>query len=258
MVETINYVSYFGYEGIEILGDVPHITDNLNVDDYKYLKQKINDSHLIVSNINTNDCKEFFSVYNEEPFFTAQKDVFELKLRQVKRNLEVAKILDCRNISITAGSSKGWQTRKEALDNFFTHLDEILIICPENISVCIEPEPGHIIENLNDLNEIFKNFSNKNLGINLDIGHLYCTGEKIEVAFEKFSDKIFHIHFEDIKDNKHYHLIPGHGNLPLKNILDFLRKNYEGFLCIELYTYKDNPVQACYESILYLTSERDL
>ncbi len=258
LVEAINYISFMGFDAVEILGDIPHIITPSHQFNDQNLKSEINNikhnlqkTNLVVSNINTNDCKEFLTVCDEEPFFTCAENVFKFKLKQIKRNVEIAKTLNCLNISISSGIIQEGKTRNEVLDIFFKNLNTTLSLLPENINLCIELEPGHLIENLNGYKEIFKNFNNKNLGINLDIGHLYCAGEKIEDAFEKFSDKIFHIHFEDIEDRNHYHLIPGYGNLPLKNILGFLRKNYSGFVCVELYTYKDNPVKACYESKLY-------
>lgn len=249
MEEAIRYVSYLGYNGIEILGDVPHINDKFEICN---VKSKIETSGLAVSNINTNDCKEFESVFGEEPFFTGREELFRLKLKQFIRNVEIAKQLNCANVSISSGPVAKDKKISEVLDTFFNNLNIALLWLPSEINLCIELEPGHLIQNLAGYEEIFANFKNKNLGINLDIGHLYWAGDTIENAFDRYGNKIFHIHLEDIKNYEHYHLVLGDGNLPLKNIVKFLQKNYDGFVSIELYTYKDNPVIACFASKLYL------
>jgi fructoselysine 3-epimerase len=247
--EAVNYLCYFGYDGIEILGDTPHITQKTTIDEISALFTK---SNLVVSNINTNDCKEFESTFAIEPFLTSEnREVFNLKLQQIKRNIEIAHALRCKNISISSGKIPLNFTKSKCLDVFFENLATILKIVPQDINVGIEMEPGHLIETLDDYKLIFKTFPYKNLGINLDIGHLYCVGNTIYEAFENFSSNIFHIHLEDIKDNVHYHLQLGDGTLPLKEILTFLAKNYDGFISIELYTYKDDPILAAYNSMLY-------
>lgn len=253
--ETISYISYLGYEGIEILGDVPHINNKSEISN---LKSKIEMSGLTVSNINTNDCKEFENVFGEEPFFTSRKEVFELKLKQFIRNIEIARQFNCTNISISSGPVTRDKKKNEVLDTFFHNLNVALSHLPYEINLGIELEPTHLIQNLRDYEEIFSNFKNKNLGINLDIGHLYCAGDTIENAFDKYGNKIFHIHLEDIRDYKHYHLVLGDGNLPLKDIIKFLEKNYDGYVSIELYTYKNNPVMACFASKLYLLFNNSL
>lgn len=252
LVEAMNYICYMGYDGIEILGDHPHISDGLEEKDYSMLKKELEDRKLAVANINTNDCKEFLYYYKEEPFFTARREVFELKLRQFQRNIKVAEKLGCNHISISSGPLKKDESRNKLIDTFFYNLNTALEYLPDGINLGIELEPGHIIQCLNDYSIIFNTFKKKNLGINLDVGHLYCAGNTIEEAFEKYSDKIFHIHLEDIKDLQHFHLILGDGNLPLKGILSFLQKHYNGYISIELYPYKENPVKACFASKLYL------
>lgn len=250
--DTINYISYFGYDAIEILGDEPHINSRLKTTDYSSIIQKLKLCSLEVSNMNTNDCKEFAPIYQEEPYFISRKEVFKLKLKQFKRNVKVAEKLGCNNISISSGPVYKNKNSKEQMDIFYLNLDMALKYLPNNINLGIELEPGHLIHCLDNYREIFKEFNNKNIGINLDIGHLYCAGDTIEEAFEKYADKIFHIHLEDIKDYTHFHLILGDGNLPLKNIMNFLEKSYNGYVSIELYPYKDNPIKACFDSRLYL------
>ena len=59
----------------------------------------------------------------------------------------------------------------------------------------------------------------------------------------------------DIQNRKHYHLIPGHGSIDFKTVFATIKKiGYEGYVTVELYPYKTNPVEAASESMKYLSS----
>ena len=59
---------------------------------------------------------------------------------------------------------------------------------------------------------------------------------------------------EDIRGAKHYHLVPGDGDLPFARYFNALRGiGYDGFLTLELYTCLDAPVEAGQRSLQFLT-----
>ncbi len=58
----------------------------------------------------------------------------------------------------------------------------------------------------------------------------------------RLASRIFHIHLEDISCRKHYHLIPGEGDIDFEEIFRALAGiDYEGFVTVELYTCPENP-----------------
>ena len=75
-------------------------------------------------------------------------------------------------------------------------------------------------------------------------------GENPIEAIEGLRGKIWNVHIEDIKGQKHYHLLPGEGDLPISDCIDALhRAEYNGALTVELYTYAgERDAQACQKS----------
>ena len=131
-------------------------------------------------------------------------------------------------------------------------LSEILEFAEKNnISICMEYEPGLLIEKSDDVFEVSKNF--KNLGLNLDTCHVGVLNEDFSKVIHKFKDKIFHTHISDCKNSIHYHLIPGHGEIDFTKIHSNLNEiNYDGFLTAELYTYAEKPEEAASETFIFL------
>ena len=72
-------------------------------------------------------------------------------------------------------------------------------------------------------------------------------------SIRKFKNCIWNIHIEDIKDKKHFHLIPGQGDMDFTKIFKVLREiKYDNFITVELYTYQKQPVSAARKSYDFL------
>ena len=91
------------------------------------------------------------------------------------------------------------------------------------------------------------------LGANLDLGHSHVLGEEPEKVLDLLGRNVFHIHVEDIKGRKHYHLIPGTGDIDFAELFYVLESHdYKGFATVELYTYPNEPDTAAREALSYL------
>ena len=65
--------------------------------------------------------------------------------------------------------------------------------------------------------------------------------------------RIFHIHIEDISKRKHYHLVPGEGQIDFEDIFRALAAiRYDGFVTVELYTFPENPGEAAEKAFNFL------
>jgi sugar phosphate isomerase/epimerase len=100
-----------------------------------------------------------------------------------------------------------------------------------------------------------KDFKSDYLKLNFDIGHFYCVNEDPSILIPRLAEYIEHFHMADIKNRKHYHLIPGHGSIDFKKVFESMEKiDYKGFVTVELYPYKTNPIEAASISMDYLNS----
>ena len=98
--------------------------------------------------------------------------------------------------------------------------------------------------------EMFKRIPTKNLGLNYDAAHPYLIGADYIKPIYEFSDRIFHVHFKDIKIHKekldeygrfsyprlwHTEKLPGLGDLDFAALCSALYDiRYEGCACIEV------------------------
>jgi sugar phosphate isomerase/epimerase len=62
------------------------------------------------------------------------------------------------------------------------------------------------------------------------------------------------MHVEDLPGRKHYHMIPGEGNLNWIGLRSALLDiNYDRFLTVELYTHTEDPQGAAEKSFRFLS-----
>lgn len=101
--------------------------------------------------------------------------------------------------------------------------------------------------------------SHENIGITLDIGHLYLSAqtrdekeeEWISNVIEMLEEELINIHIHDNNRHSDDHLPPGRGEIDFDPIIKSLTKNYEGPLILEIWDLSD-PLEAVRESIQYL------
>lgn len=259
--EAISEIGKLGYKGVEILADVPHAFPPVHTAAWVTdVRQKIEKYGLEVSNINGNTAAGFFPYSTGEPTFepslcNAREEVRNQRIKYTKQLIDLAAIVNAKNISITSGKCLSGNPPDQAINHLINSLIEIMDYAERReINVGIEYEPGLLIESGKELNELIQIVESNRLGANLDLGHADVIREDIPTLLSSLKSRIWNIHLEDIADHKHYHLIPGHGNIDFNQLFHYVKQiKYKGFITVELYTYCNNPVLAAKESIEFLT-----
>ena len=253
---TIDSLSKIGYDGIELVVDTPHaflpLKKDYSVKIINYLKEK----NLQISNLNSNTVVGWYGNEKNIEKFEPSLSNKNSKLRNwrisyTKKTIDLAYELNSSSICITSGLKNN--NSNEELLLFKKSLDIVAEYAEKkNILIAIEYEPGLLIENSTDVWNLFSNHF-KNIGLNLDTCHVSVSHENIYDIINKFNKKIFHTHISDCKNNIHYHLIPGLGELDFNKIILSLKKiNYNGFLTAELYPYYKNPEETASKAFIYL------
>jgi sugar phosphate isomerase/epimerase len=256
--ETIEMIADIGYEGLEIVVDTPHAFLPLTSEKLKQIKHSLENKKLLISNINANTVLGWnLEKGNDEKFEPSLSNKNETlrkwRVEYTKKAIEVAAELSAPSVCITSGIKN-----MESIENEMTlmnkSLSEVLEFAEKNsILICMEYEPGLLIEKSDDVFELSKSF--KNLGLNLDTCHVAVLNEDFSKVIHKFKDKIFHTHISDCKNSIHYHLIPGYGEIDFEKIYSNLKEiNYDGFLTAELYTYAEEPREAASETFIFLNN----
>jgi len=247
--DALHAIARCGYQGVEILGDVPHAYPP-HTDDHKIaeIRSVLRETKLQPANVNA---FMLYGIQNEiqHPSWIEPDAAFRRKRVQHTIDcLRLAAKLGAPNIQTQPGGPlDASMPREQALDIFEAGLREALDVAGQTgVMLLIEPEPLLLIENVAQMDELFDRIDSPWLGLNFDIGHFFCVNEDVPAAILHFGSRIRHIHIEDIAaDRRHYHLLPGDGAIDFKPILQAVKKiGYEGFVTVELYMHQENPEEA--------------
>lgn len=258
--EAIEIIARAGYSGVEILADVPHLYPfSTTGAELAEIVSSLEKNQVLAANINANTAVGYYGAKFWEPLFEpslANPDEDERKWRVefTKKCIDMARFLSCRNVSVTSGRMvPGVRPRKSLALLRQSLLEIVEYAAVKNVRVGMEYEPGLLIERAEELAGLILEIGAENFGANLDLGHSRLAGEVSSQVTEMLASRIFHIHLEDISNRKHYHLIPGEGDIDFEDIFRALSAiDYDGFVTVELYTYPENPAQAAEKAFDYL------
>jgi sugar phosphate isomerase/epimerase len=251
--EAIDLVADAGYQGIEILLDVPHaFPPQVSDADVTRWRDKLAARGLAVSNCNA------FMLYGIEGCHRpswCEKDPARraLRVEHTRRCLHLAARLGAPTISTEPGGPLDpGVTREQAADWFEQGIRSVLPDAADaGVRLCIEPEPGLLIERAAEYDDFMGRFAGDELaarwlGLNFDVGHFYCVGEDPAANAGHFAGRIHHIQIEDIAaDRVHFHLVPGDGAIDFDAFFAALRQaGYDdGWITVELYTFEHKAVE---------------
>ncbi len=142
-------------------------------------------------------------------------------------------MLSAEAVSFWAGVPKPGVDPQEAKGWLRDGLAEVVAFAEEaGVVPCLEPEPGMLIETLDD----FAALDIPGLKLALDTGHCLVTGEREpEAAVREFADRIGTVAIEDMKRGSHIHLPFGEGDMDVPGVLSALEEvGYGKLVCVEL------------------------
>ena len=253
--ESILDISQIGYDGVEILCDVPHAFPlPLSEDKITEIKKALTKNRLEISNLNAFTLFGITDTYHPS-WIEANQDYRKIRIDHTVNCLKLANQLGAKNISIEPGGPVEYpNNRGEYLRVFKDGINNVLPVAEEEkVKILVEPEPGLLLENSSEFLQFIKDFDSDYIGLNFDIGHFVCVNENPSKLVFKLSEYIHHFHLADIKNKVHNHLIPGLGSINFKDVVKSINDiGYDGFITVELYPYKDNPSKAALSSYGYL------
>ena len=257
---AIERIAAIGYDGVEILADTPHCYPfSQSAADIDRLKKLIDRFSVRVANVNANTAVGYYGRDFWEPLFEPSlahpdDDLRAWRIDYTLRCIDLARELGSPSISVTSGRmvpgiapDRSLELLKESLLRVLDHAER------QSVRVGIEYEPGLLVENSDELAAILDSVGSVSLGANLDLGHSHVLGEDPVRVMKTLAGKVFHVHMEDIRARKHYHLVPGEGDMDFELLFRTLHAHgYDGFVSVELYTYSHEPEAAARQSLNYL------
>jgi sugar phosphate isomerase/epimerase len=275
--ESISLIKDIGYEGVEILCDIPHAyPPDLKEEDIISIEEAVSKNNIKISNLNAFTLYAISDVYHPS-WIENNSRLRELRIQHTNNCLNLARKLGAKNISTEPGGPVDLNNKKtinligngsnndkwggqydlqKLQDLFIEGIARSARIAREcDVKILVEPEPGLLIENSEQFLRFLKNIDSDWVGLNFDIGHFFCVREDPADLIYRLREYIEHFHLADIAQTRvHNHLIPGHGAIDFLSIFKAISEiNYKGFITVELYPYHDDPVYAARVSHEYLT-----
>jgi sugar phosphate isomerase/epimerase len=262
---AIERIADHGYAGVEILGDEPHAYfPEFGEDDREELSRALDGAEIEVSNVNANTATGYYDDAPPSSFFdpsvvTADDRNREWRVDYTKRAIDLADEVGAPAVCLATGRPLPGNPPERAYEYLLDSLDEICMYADEHgVAVGIEYEPELLVECTEEVLALIEDVDSDALGVNLDVGHAAVYGEDPADAIRRCAGRITGVHLEDIVGGvrgKHYHRLPGEGDLDFRAIFDALDDvDYDGFATLELYTYPDEPDMAAREAHEALSS----
>ena len=255
--DSIRRISEIGYEGVEILADVPHAYPPMfGKEQIGSAIDTLSECKIQVSNLNAFTLYAITDVYHPS-WIENDNSLRELRIQHTINCIELAQRIGSRNISTEPGGPIEPRVtdivglRKLFIDS----LNKAVAIAEKDkIKILIEPEPNLLLENSSEFLDFIKNVDSDYVKLNFDIGHFYCVKEDPAKLVYRLADYIEHFHLADIASNRvHYHLIPGKGSIDFRSVFKaIIEIGYKGFVTVELYPYQDDPMYAAKAAYDYL------
>lgn len=260
--EALYRVARLGYRGVEILADVPHAWPcGLLEESLRLIRRSLESTGLAISNVNAfmmNAIGDPRHPYWHPSWIEPAAELRALRREHTKRALRLAHALGAPSIQTEPGgplpAGMSWA---HALRVFYDELMPCVELAEKlGVDLLVEPEPGLLIERLEQYLEFADRVGSPRLGLNFDIGHVYCVGDEPVQWIPLVASHTRHYHIEDIAaDRVHRHLVPGEGSIDLRAVLEAIRDtSYTGWITVELYPYVDDPDDAGRRALRYLQS----
>ena len=245
---AIERIGRHGYVGVELLADTPHWRPGMPIEP---ILAALKAAQLSVSNINANTAASLWPELPPEPVFEPSLSNHNLQVRAQRLAyseacLHLAAAVGAPAISVTSGRTESGIPPAQGMDFFVESLTALCALAePLGVRVGVEYEPGLLVETATELRGIIDRVDHPLIGANLDIGHAICAGEEPAAAIELLAGRIWNIHLEDIQGRKHYHLVPGEGDVDFNAVFAALDGiGYAGYVTVELYTCADRADDA--------------
>jgi len=258
--ETIARISALGFEGLELLADVPHAWPAGLLDGQKQaIRDCLNAHRLKIANVNAfmmNAVADPRQPYWHPSWIEPDRHYRAIRREHTRRALRLAADLGAPSIQTEPGGPlEAGQSRTTATDTFYEEIMPCVELAEQlGVSLLIEPEPGLLIETFEQYLEFARRIGSPWVGLNFDIGHAFCMGQDPEQWIGPLAVETKHYHIEDIAATReHAHLTPGRGAIDFPAVLrEIVKTGYQGWITVELYPYIDDPDAAGREAKKFL------
>lgn len=141
-----------------------------------------------------------------------------------------------------------WRRLSTSLQGLLAHVDR------HDVRLCFEPEPGMFVERMEQFDRLATELDHPQFGLTLDVGHVHCLQDgSLRDHILRHGSRLWNVHLEDMRYDRHEHLMFGEGDLPFDEVFDALREiDYGGPLHVELSRHSHDAVETARRSIDFI------
>lgn len=261
---TIPVLSELGYDGVQIVGARPMVDPKDYTPELRSeLRDMLKKYKIEAASISSTHAAGFKDLLNYdaircrypeegEPLWSSVSSVLrKVKLEHTKNCIDLAADLGAQTVLISAGEPgvrpdlaykmiiDGWKAAAK-----YAAEKKIYLTSELNATGMINC-PDEILEAIQEVNSPW-------LALNFDVLHILVNRLPIEDAVKKLGKLIKSVHFSDGLRGKHFHLVPGDGDIDLHKFIETLMSvGFDGYLFIEVYTEPFRPGEAAKRAIEY-------
>jgi len=165
--------------------------------------------------------------------------------------LDTAEFLGCNRVQLCLGSGYFGQSKEEAWKLGKDSLSQLAVYAErKNITLILEElmvTTSNVINSSAELIKMIEEVKSPNIVGMMDCSQMAWFNETPDDYFKNLGDKLQHIHFND-----RAHLVPGDGDLPMKEYYDAIKAHgYEGTMSFEICDrrYYCNPNKAIDDTV---------
>lgn len=172
--------------------------------------------------------------------------------------IDVAAAINAGTVSLWSGATDDNAPQNVALDRLVDSLTDVIThAARRNVRIGFEPEPGMLIETMAQFEELVDRVDASHFGLTLDIGHVHCLSDgDLFAHLQRWQDRLYNIHLEDMKKSVHEHLFFGEGEIKFAEVIHMLTAiDYQGPVHVELSRHSHdapNVAQLAYDFLIDL------
>lgn len=250
--ETVAILAGLGYDGIEIMGDAPHLWPaDMTPVRVASIRAALARHRMRISNVNAFMMCGYRDPRSGRPgtfhwpgWIDPDPVTRRARVDHTLGCVELAAALGAKTVSTEPGGPLGGRSRHDGYVLFARELEPVARRADRlGVTLLVEPEPGLLIESSRQYEEFVSGHVRfPGVGLNFDMGHFYCVGEDPASLIRHFGRRALHFHLEDIAATRvHHHLPPGAGAMDFRAIFGSLREiRYDGWVTIELYPFQED------------------
>jgi len=174
---------------------------------------------------------------HEPTLMTPEKKKRQVRIDFLRRAIDIAAELSSDCVSCWSGILREQLPTQEAFARLVDGLQQVLEYADEcEVAIGFEPEPGMFIATMDDYQKLQSLLDSPLLELTLDVGHLHCQDElPIANHVLRWHDRLVNVHIEDMRRERHEHLMFGEGEMQFAPIISALRQaDYRGGVHVEL------------------------